>query len=285
MTKDPSSKRAHNFKDLTGQRFNRLTVIALDGIYESPSGTRRAAWICQCDCSKVTVVRTINLTSGEVKSCGCLRNETTIKRNFKHGLTNSPEYTTWQNMISRCYDKKNPSFKYYGQRGIRVCERWHDFVHFLTDMGRKPSPIYTIERINNDGNYEPTNCKWATQKEQSINKSNTLIVTFNNQTKSLIEWSEIININYKVLKDRLCEYGWTVERAFTEEIGKYRKNNIWLVYNGQRKTLSEWAIKTGIRRSLIYHRLKIYKWAIEKALTKPIRKIRSSGGLLCSSQK
>lgn len=237
MAEDSSSKHAHNFKDLTGHRFDRLIVIALKGVYKSPSGTKRAAWICQCDCSKITVVRTVNLTSGGVKSCGCLRSETSQKIHFKHGLTNSPEYTIWQNMIRRCYDRKNSSFQYYGHRGIKVCDRWHTFT-----------------------------------------------ITFNDQTKTLVEWSHSTGIYYKVLQARLDRYKWSVERAFTEKSGKYRKNNIWVVYNGQRKTLSEWAKETGIRRGLIYHRLKIYKWAVERTLTQSVRKVKPSGKLLRKTQ-
>ena len=284
MAEDSSSKHAHNFKDLTGHRFDRLIVIALKGVYKSPSGTKRAAWICQCDCSKITVVRTVNLTSGGVKSCGCLRSETSQKIHFKHGLTNSPEYTIWQNMIRRCYDRKNSSFQYYGHRGIKVCDRWHTFVNFLADMRHKLSPDHTIERIDNNGNYEPSNCRWATWREQSINKRNTITITFNDQTKTLVEWSHSTGIYYKVLQARLDRYKWSVERAFTEKSGKYRKNNIWVVYNGQRKTLSEWTKETGIRRGLIYHRLKIYKWAVERALTQSVRKVKPSGKLLRKTQ-
>jgi hypothetical protein len=122
-------------------------------------------------------VRANNLTWGLTQSCGCLAREQTKKRMLRHGESpaggwnlESPEYRIWVAMRQRCRDPRHGSFKYYGGRGIAVCERWKSYENFLADMGRKPSPAHSLDRIDNDGNYEPTNCRWATRTEQNKNK-------------------------------------------------------------------------------------------------------------------
>jgi hypothetical protein len=134
------------------------------------------AWYCKCDCGSNSIARGPALRFGTVRSCGCLQKDTVTQRNLKHGnnyrVKGSPssEYTTWCGMHQRCRDPKSTSFKNYGGRGISVCTRWLDFRNFLDDMGKKPSIKHTIDRKNNDGNYEPTNCYWATRIEQQKNK-------------------------------------------------------------------------------------------------------------------
>lgn len=160
-------------KDLAGQRFTRLVVISL-----IPGHTKKkySKWLCQCDCGAITIVPSNSLASGHTKSCGCFSAEETGKRSFKHGHSmkdNATEYTAWRNMLKRCSNPKHPNYSRYGGRGISVCERWKtSFENFLADMGMKPQSAVrlTIEREDNDGNYEPGNCKWATYKEQNNNK-------------------------------------------------------------------------------------------------------------------
>jgi hypothetical protein len=161
--------------DLAGLIFGRLTAV-------EPTAERRDAkvvWLCACVCGNTIRVSSRLLTQGKTRSCGCLRLEMAAARLRLHGAKAAgrlaPEYTNWQAMKDRCYNKNNNHFRRYGGRGIRVCDRWlkgengvHPFVCFLKDMGPRPSPLHsTIDRFpNNDGDYEPTNCRWATQADQ-----------------------------------------------------------------------------------------------------------------------
>lgn len=159
----PWSEKTHNMKaiDLSGSVYGKLKAEILFG-----RKGRYLYWRCRCDCGNSTIVRTDHLTRGKITSCGC--NVT------KHGCHKSPEYRSWDSMKSRCYRQSYTGWHRYGGRGIKVCDRWlESFINFLEDMGKKPDPTYTIDRIDPDGNYEPSNCRWASKKEQRANQSVT----------------------------------------------------------------------------------------------------------------
>jgi len=164
--------------DLVGQRFGRLIVVAAAGQWRV---TRKAAWRCLCDCGQEKITSGEYLRAGKTTSCGCFQREDLAARRLKHGATKKnshwPEYGVWLTMKNRCTRPDQDSYKYYGGRGILVCDRWikgnglhGGFECFIADMGRRPTPLHSIERVNNDGNYEPSNCKWATKQEQAQNR-------------------------------------------------------------------------------------------------------------------
>ena len=201
-----------------GARFGRLII-------ESQTRTVRhnRVWLCLCDCGNRKEIIEYNLKSGHTKSCGCLSRDSTASRFTEHGKCATPEYWAWSNMIQRCTNPKNKRYKQYGARGITVCEPWRSsFTVFLRDIGQKPSPRHTLERINNDGNYEPSNCKWATYKEQSQNQRfRFLPLTFDNKPITVQEIADLAGIKYSAACARLRR-GWTIDEVIRIPLGTKR---------------------------------------------------------------
>lgn len=155
------------FRDLTNQTFSRLTVIEQSGpLYRC----RQRSWLCKCECGKTKIIAEPSLKKGLTKSCGCLAKEHGHNMT-KHGRTRTSEWFSWQSMKARCLNPNHIKFKNWGGRGIKVCDRWiNSFENFFKDMGPRPSLKYSIDRFpDNDGNYEPSNCRWATMKQQNNN--------------------------------------------------------------------------------------------------------------------
>lgn len=150
-------------RDLTGLRFGRLTA-------RWPIGIRHKVivWLASCDCGNLVHAKIGDITSGNTRSCGCLKRDIVRSVNITHGLSHGPEYNSWSAMIQRCTNRKHQAWKNYGGRGISVCKRWRKFENFYADMGNRPVGL-TLERINNFGDYDPSNCKWANWTEQRLN--------------------------------------------------------------------------------------------------------------------
>ena len=208
-----------------GEKFNFLTIVSEE------KGPHTIA-VVRCDCGTVKRVRRSRVVSGETKSCGCLAKEVARKTientrktriltkearlrmggssRFKpsHGMRDSPEYSVWRSMINRCENPKSPSYESHGARGIKVCDRWRgDFSNFFGDMGPRPSGAHSIDRIDNNGNYEHENCRWATATQQQRNKRTSTAITHDGKTLTAVEWSEITGIKAGTIASR-ARKGW-----------------------------------------------------------------------------
>ena len=194
------------FLDLTGQRFGKLTVIKFSKDVQS-GNRKRKYWLCQCDCGNLKEVRTDGLTRGTTKSCGCLKVENSYKNltdkyqfKPKYKVRNRKLYFVWRDIKMRCDDISN---KRYGGRGITICNEWLNFDNFaLWALNNGYKEGLSIDRINNDGNYEPSNCRWVTMKEQCRNKSTNILIEYKDQNITLAELCEISNVPYMTLRDR-----------------------------------------------------------------------------------
>lgn len=204
-------QKPYNYQISLGDRFGRLTVIGL-------SITSRLYHQVRCDCGTVKKVRRDGLYTGAVQSCGCYAKDSTRKRFTKHGMAGvdrPAEYDCWAHMLRRCYTPSTKGFENYGGRGITVCDRWrYSFDNFLADMGERPSSKYSIDRLDNNGNYEPDNCAWRTQKEQSNNIRRNVRLTYRGETLTVAQWSDRLGFGRELLPSRIRR-GWTVERALT----------------------------------------------------------------------
>jgi hypothetical protein len=198
-----------------GQKFGRLTVIRR-GVNKGPYQT----YVCRCECGAITSPKARALKSGRTASCGCLHREKAAiqaaqMRRVKHGHSYESGFQSWYQMIQRCHRPTSTSYKNYGARGIAVCDRWREsYENFKNDMGERPSPGHSLDRIDNDGNYEPGNCRWATRKEQSRNTRVNRIITFNGRSLPLCDWPEVCGIPLGTIDNRLRK-GWPVELALT----------------------------------------------------------------------
>lgn len=167
--RDGTFHKRGQIRDLTGQIFGRLTVVSFGKRIIKSKGTR-IVWLCRCECGKSCCVSSAKLVSGHTRSCGCLQREKVGRLKYSHGMSNRGIYGSWRAMKERCTNPNHQQWKNYGGRGITVCFRWMDFVNFKNDMEGSFQPKLTLDRIDVNGNYEPTNCRWATALEQSRNR-------------------------------------------------------------------------------------------------------------------
>lgn len=203
--------------DLTGKKFNQLTVIAQS--HRDLSG--RMHWKCICDCGNMTIVQGYDISKGKTLSCKECGNKRTSEKNKKHGHKADKLYYAWINMKTRCYNPNYYLFKNYGGKGISICEEWHDFINFKDwSLNNGYSRELSIDRINNNKNYCPDNCRWVTMKVQQNNRTNNNRITYNGETLTLKQWSEKLKINYAALQQRLRK-GCSLEKLFSPVRSKY----------------------------------------------------------------
>lgn len=221
---------SNNYRDLLGHVFGRWTVIEYAGRYRGYGG---AVWKCRCQCGKEKLVRAEQLSGGGSRSCGCISSEIISERNRRsasHGhtrnSTTSTEYKSWASMKSRCCNHKDKDYHRYGARGIKVCERWmNSFENFLADMGLKPSVRHTIDRFpNNDGDYEPGNCRWATAKQQSNNTRSNRLLLFDGRIQTTAQWCDELGISRDTVAHRLAD-GWSIAKALLTPIRSKRQRS------------------------------------------------------------
>ena len=218
-------KNLSKCRDLTGQRFGRLTVIGL-----SERQSRKTYWICQCDCGNVSEHRSDGLLSGAIKSCGCYKKEVSaenVSKNHTHKQSGTRIYRIWQGIKSRCFDINDKRYERYGGRGITVCDEWKNnflaFYQWARANGYKEN--LTIDRIDNNGNYSPENCRWATAKEQANNRSTNVHYKIGNVTKLLSEWCELFGLNFNTILARFNrEENITMDKLFRPVESQYRGN-------------------------------------------------------------
>jgi hypothetical protein len=247
---------------------------------------RHEHWQCRCRCGEIRVVRLSKIQSGRWQTCGCIHRT--------HGMPAEERVllSTWHNMLRRCENPDDPGYQNYGGRGIGVCERWAEsFRDFVADMGPRPSDAHSIDRIDNDGHYEPGNCRWATRHEQARNKRNNRNIMANGETLCVVAWADRLGCEPMVIWQRLAS-GWSEEQAVTEPIQPHvlRDDNPpaemppggWkplslLTVRGNTKTVQAWAAEIGCSQMTLVSRLK-RKWSAEAAIDKPFRKWRVAHG-------
>lgn len=198
--------------DITDQKFTRLTACKPVGSVKGEG----VLWECKCDCGAAVRTPAKRLLNGNTKSCGCLSRDSIKERNRKsalHGMTNTPTFISWDNMKQRCENPNHKSYANYGGVGVTVCERWHEFLAFLADMGERPAGT-TLDRIDNNKGYQPGNCRWITPLEQGNNRRNNIKLTLHGVTDTLGNWSRKTGIGQKTIMYRM-KNGWTDEQALT----------------------------------------------------------------------
>jgi len=247
--------------NLVGQKFGRLTVI------EYSHTNRYYYWKCICECGNEHIASSGNLKFGNTKSCGCYGKQMLLESNLKHGKYPKNLYEKWHGIKSRCYNNKDSNFYLYGGRGIKVCDEWKNSYIAFRDwaLTNGYQEGLTIDRIDNNGNYCPENCRWATIKEQANNRRDNKLITYNSKTQTVSQWADELGLNYCVLNGRLRK-GWSIERALESKLYAEDKSSIMITYNGETKNISQWIKKLNVNAGLLRTRIK-RGWSIEDALT------------------
>lgn len=249
------------YDEMTRMKFGRLKPLRCIGLVDG-----RIVWECQCDCGGTVNVSQKSLSSGNTKSCGCMQKDFVSSIRKTHGKSKSRLYILYKGIKERCQNPKNSSYKWYGAKGIGICKEWNeDFLKFEEWMLNNgydetlPRGVQTIDRIDFNGDYSPENCRIITIAEQQRNKEDNVFYEFNGEKHLLCEWSEILGIEYSILKSRVGDYGWTIAEAVSNpKFSKVKLERITISYNGKTKSIKEWANELGIKENTIRGRMRYY---------------------------
>lgn len=203
----------------TGKKYGYLTVT---GFY-SVNSKKESTWMTVCDCGNKKIVTGSHLRKGAVKSCGCKRKEMIGNATCSHRMSKTKTYGIWNQMIQRCNNPKVKAYRYYGEKGIRVCDEWLVFDNFYRDIGEIPDGL-SIDRIDSTKGYSKENCKLSTKKEQNNNKSSNLVIDFNGTKRTVAEWAEILKINRTTLVNRIYNLKWSVDKSFNTVVCGRKRN-------------------------------------------------------------
>ena len=248
-------------EDFTGRTIGRLYVENRNCVMWA------IHWNCRCACGEYRIKETGDLRKKTTISCGCYMRENAKKQMTTHGMCGTPEYMAHVAMIDRCYRKKNASYKWYGALGIGVCDKWRNsFEAFYADVGDRPSPKHSIDRIDGTLDYFPKNVKWSTQKEQARNKKNNRLHTIDGKTFCMSQWCEEFNIDEGTVYSRINRQGMSVSEALTKPVVDKR-----ITYNSKTQSISKWSRECGVQGSTIRYRLRC-GWSVERALSTEVRK-------------
>ncbi len=251
------------YEDLTGMKFGKLTVLKQGERKILKSGQRQIRWICKCECGNTISTSSALLKNGKSKSCGCGQKEAARIANTKHGMYKDRIYKIFKQMHVRCEKEYSAAYKNYGGRGIKVCDEWsgengfQNFVKWAFENGYEDT--LSIDRIDNNGNYSPENCRWANSYVQSNNTRKNVNITWNGETHSLSVWGRIKpnGLAYDTLRSRLRD-GWSIERAFTEPQHTHKKDTegTLITIDGETHNVTYWCNISGIQKSTYYRRIK-----------------------------
>lgn len=262
-------------RNIKGKKFNRLTVIRFS--YKNKNSVD--FWECECDCGNTKIIRGHSIEHGLTKSCGCLQKEKvkiTGANCKKHGFANKERlYRIWKNMRKRCNNPNSDYYENYGGRGIKVCEEWNDYQNFRNwslDNGYQDD--LSIDRINGNEGYEPSNCRWANRKQQANNQRSNVMIFYKGEIKTAAQWAEKIGITKSSMYHRL-DRGWTMEEIEKIPQGERRnrpsKKALVFEFDGKKRSLKELSEISGIKPMTINSRIK-KGWSVEKAINTPLMK-------------
>lgn len=245
--------KSNTKENLSGNKYHKLLV--LEHLGRTPVGSQyKQIYRCLCDCGKGVLTNSNALKSGNTQSCGCHKRSLV----FKHGMSQTRMFSIWTNMFERCYKPKNPNYKRYGGRGITICDRWNVFLNFYEDMKDGYADNLSIDRIDVNGNYEKSNCRWATCKEQSNNRRDTIYLTVDGETKIIEEWAKVSPVKLNTIRSRVW-WGWNDKDAIFRPLSKgvnhagakLKESDVIYIFTHKDTPVQELADKFGVNIGVI----------------------------------